>query len=72
MVACEKDESGAIFSFVADFAIGNSRVFYHTQTRSLDELMDRVREAIALCLEVKSEEAGGLEFVGVQRVSIPT
>ena len=43
----------------------------HTQARSLDHLMERVREAIALCLEVKSEEAGGLEFVGVQRVSVP-
>ncbi len=44
----------------------------HTQARSLDELMDRVREAIALYLEIKAEEADELEFVGVQRVSIPT
>jgi predicted RNase H-like HicB family nuclease len=44
----------------------------HTQARSLDELMERVREAIALCLEVKAVEADGLEFVGVQRVSVPT
>lgn len=42
----------------------------HTQARSLDELMDRVREAIALCLEVESESAEGLEFVGVQRVRV--
>ena len=33
--------------------------------------MERVREAIALCLEVKAEEADRLEFVGVQRVNIP-
>ena len=43
----------------------------HTQARSLDELMDRVREAIALCLEVEAEAGDGLEFVGVQRVSVP-
>ena len=43
----------------------------HTQARSLDELMERVREAIALCLEVEAEATGGLEFVGVQRVSVP-
>ncbi len=44
----------------------------HTQARSLDELMERTREAIALCLEVVSDESdGGLEFVGVQRVSMP-
>jgi len=38
---------------------------------SLDELMERVREAIALCLEVQADETGGLEFVGVQRVRVP-
>jgi predicted RNase H-like HicB family nuclease len=43
----------------------------HTQARSLDELMDRVQEAIALYLEVEGEEANGLEFVGVQRVRVP-
>jgi predicted RNase H-like HicB family nuclease len=43
----------------------------HTQARSLDELMDRVREAIALYREVEADEAIGLEFVGVQRVRIP-
>ena len=43
----------------------------HTQARSLDELMERVREAILLWLEVEDEATGGLEFVGVQRVSVP-
>jgi predicted RNase H-like HicB family nuclease len=43
----------------------------HTQARSLDELMHRVREAISLCLEVIAEDTSGLEFIGVQRVSIP-
>jgi predicted RNase H-like HicB family nuclease len=43
----------------------------HTQARSLDELMERIREAITLCLEAKAEEASELEFVGVQRVSVP-
>lgn len=42
----------------------------HTQARSLDELMDRVREAISLCLEVGGEPEH-LDFVGVQRVSVP-
>lgn len=36
----------------------------HTQARSFDELMDRVREAIASCIEVEAEAGGGLEFVG--------
>lgn len=42
----------------------------HTQARSLDKLMARVREAIALCLEAENTAADDLSFVGVQRVSV--
>jgi predicted RNase H-like HicB family nuclease len=42
----------------------------HTQARSLDELMERVREAIELCLEVQGGETESLDFVGVQRVTL--
>jgi len=42
----------------------------HTQARTLDALMKRIREAIELCLEV--EEPGQNEFVGVQRVVVQT
>ncbi len=41
----------------------------HTQAHSLDELMNRVREAIAVCLE-EDAETTELEFVGVQRVTV--
>ena len=41
----------------------------HTQARSLDTLMKRIRQAIALCLEVE-EPRDHNEFVGVQRVSV--
>ena len=41
----------------------------HTQAHSLDQLMDRVREAIQLCLEVEGD-AQQLDFVGVQRVAV--
>ena len=40
----------------------------HTQAKSLDVLMERVQEAIALCLEV--EEPSASQFVGVQRVTV--
>lgn len=40
----------------------------HTQAKSLDLLMKRIREAIELCLEV--EEPVATEFVGVQRVAV--
>ncbi len=42
----------------------------HTQAKSLDELMERVREAIQLCLEVEGEPAETLDFVGVQLVTV--
>lgn len=42
----------------------------HTQARSLDELMERVREAIAVCLDAQGDDANELEFIGVQRVSV--
>ncbi|MCL7454736.1 MAG: type II toxin-antitoxin system HicB family antitoxin [Anaerolineae bacterium] len=42
----------------------------HTQARSLDTLMKRIREAIELCLEVDAEDLVPHQFVGVQRVLV--
>ncbi len=42
----------------------------HTQAKSLDDLMERIKEAIELCLEVASEEVEDLDFIGIQRVTI--
>jgi len=42
----------------------------HTQARSLDELMERMREAVELCLEVEGEPTEPMTFVGVQRISV--
>jgi predicted RNase H-like HicB family nuclease len=42
----------------------------HTQARSLDKLMVRIQEAIALCLEVEGAPKKSNKFVGVQRVSV--
>ncbi|GAX43204.1 hypothetical protein NIES4075_42160 [Tolypothrix sp. NIES-4075] len=42
----------------------------HTQAKSLDELIERIQEAIELCLEVEEDKAETLEFIGVQRVSV--
>ncbi len=43
----------------------------HTQARSLDKLMERIREAIQLCLEVEKELPSN-QFVGVQRITVDT
>lgn len=42
----------------------------HTQARSLDKLMERIQEAIAVCLEAEGAPATRLEFVGVQRIRV--
>ena len=40
----------------------------HTQAKSLDQLMERVKEVIELCLEVESPAVN--EFIGIQRVAV--
>ena len=61
-VVVEKDEDGWYVASVP--ALRGC----HTQAKSLDTLMKRIREAIELCLEV--EEPAANEFVGIQRVSV--
>lgn len=61
-VVIEKDEDGYFVASVPSLR------GCHTQARSLDVLMKRVKEAIELCLEV--EEPVKNEFVGVQRVAV--
>lgn len=41
----------------------------HTQAKSLDTLMNRVREAITLCLDVEGMPPRA-EFIGVQRIAV--
>ncbi len=42
----------------------------HTQAKSRDELDVRVREAIALCLEIQGEPVQPLELIGVERITV--
>ncbi len=43
----------------------------HTQAKSLDELMTRIKEAILLCLETEGCSTAS-SFVGVQVVEVET
>lgn len=63
-VVIEKDQDGY---FVASVPALRG---CHTQAKSLDVLMKRVKEAIELCLEV--EEPTANDFIGVQRVAVST
>ncbi len=64
-VVIEKDAEGYLIASVPTLA------GCHTQAKSLDELMVRIREAIELCLEVQQEELPTvLDFVGIQRITV--
>ena len=63
-VIIERDQEGYYVASVAQLPA------CHTQARSLDEIRERIREAIELCLEVEGAPEQTLEFIGIQRVTI--
>ena len=64
-VIIERDQEGYLVGSVPSLA------GCYTQGRTMDELLDRVKEVIQLCLEVKGDAATeDLELVGIQRVAV--
>ena len=65
-VIIEKGEDGFYISEV----VGLSGC--HTQAKTIDELMERTKEAIELCLEEKSDNIDIImdRFVGLQKIRI--
>jgi predicted RNase H-like HicB family nuclease len=63
-VVIERDADGYFVASVPTLA------GCHTQAKSLDELMQRIQEAIELCLDFEEEQQEPLDFVGVQRISV--
>lgn len=63
-VVIERDAEGYYVASVPELA------GCHTQAKSLDALMKRIREAIELCLDVEQEDITPREFIGVQRVMV--
>lgn len=68
-VVIEQDEDGKYIGSVPELR------GCHTQGDTLDELMQNMREAIELCLEVaamkkEKKETDTTKFVGVQQVEI--
>ena len=63
-VVIERDEEGLYVASVPQLP------GCHTQAPSLDQVMERIREAIALCLDVEGAPEQSLEFVGIQRVTV--
>jgi len=63
-VLIEQDEDGVLIGEVPQL-----RGCY-TQGRTLDELLENIREVILLCLEDQPHPEEPLEFVGVQKVTV--
>lgn len=42
----------------------------HTQAKTLDTLMKRVREVVKLCLQEDARSSGPLELIGIQQISV--
>jgi predicted RNase H-like HicB family nuclease len=63
-VVVERDEDGYYVASVPQLP------GCHTQARSLDEMTERIREAIELWLEVEGTPEQTLEFVGIRRITI--
>jgi predicted RNase H-like HicB family nuclease len=63
-VVIERDEEGVYVASVPQLP------GCHTDGTSLDELMEGIREALELCLEVEGQEPSNLEFVGIQRITV--
>ncbi len=63
-VVIEKDEDG--------YFIGSAPTLpgCHTQARSIDQLMERMAEAIAVYLDAEADEPDTLELIGVQRLAV--
>ncbi len=64
-IVIEKDQDG--------YYVGSVPVLpgCHTQGKSIDQLLERMQEAIELWLEVKGEDSPRpLELVGIQRIAV--
>ena len=63
-VVIERDEEGFYVASVPQLR------GCHTQAQSLDDLIERTREAIALCLEAEGAPVMELQFIGIQGITV--
>ena len=64
LVLIEQDEDGIYVAKVPDIP------GCYTQGKTIEQVMERIREAIQVCLESETEELTPLKFVGLQQVEM--
>ena len=63
-VFIEQDEDGIYVAKVPEIK------GCYTQGKTLQEVLERIKEAIEVCLEADKEEVNPMKFVGIQRVQV--
>ena len=63
-VIIEQDEDGIYVARVPEIE------GCYTQGKTLQEVLERIKEAIEVCLKADKEEVSPMRFVGIQRVQI--
>lgn len=63
-IIIERDEDGWLVSEVVELQ------GCHTQAKTMDQLIERTKEAIRACLEDPEEPKFSEEFVGVQQIEV--
>ena len=63
-VFIEQDEDGIYIAKVPEIE------GCYTQGKTLKEVMERIKEAIEVCLEADKEEINPMKFIGIQKVSV--
>lgn len=63
-VIIERDEDGWYVGSVVEL------LGCHTQGKTVDELMERIKEAIEAYLDVEGVPADNIEFIGIQKVKV--
>ena len=63
-VVIEQDEDGMYVAKVPDI------VGCYTKGKTVEQAMERIKEAIQVCLEAEKEQYPPLKFVGIQQVEI--
>ena len=63
-VLIEQDEDGLYVAKVPDI------IGCYTQGKTVAQVLERIKEAIEVCLEADKEEIEPMKFIGVQQVQV--
>ena len=63
-VLIEQDEDGIYVAKVPDI------IGCYTQGKTVEQAMERIKEAIQVCLEAEEDDIMPLKFIGVQQIEV--